>query len=218
VPAHLLPLFPLPLVLFPGATLPLHIFEPRYRQLLADCSAGDRRFGIVLTEEGGAPAHVGCVAMLQSSEALADGRSNIVVTGGERFAIERMVPSDRLYGVAEIADYVDEPEPDAPLAAAAARVRAAFSRVARAARTIADSGAELPSLPDEPALVSFTVASLIDLDLAARQRLLVSRSARDRLTRIEELLARALEPIESRAVVHARAKSNGTGPHAPETA
>ena len=63
-----LPIFPLPLVLFPGASQPLHIFEPRYRQLLTDCLEGDRRFGIAYaapdqqSDPAPAPGDVGCVA------------------------------------------------------------------------------------------------------------------------------------------------------------
>ena len=98
---RLLPLFPLPLVLFPGVPLPLHIFEPRYQQLLADTLEGDRRFGIVFHPEGRPEqalptGHVGCVARIHNTEALDDGRSNIIVVGEERFALERLVPTPHL--------------------------------------------------------------------------------------------------------------------------
>src|SRR5258705_13557132 len=93
--ARELPIFPLPLVLFPGARQPLHIFEPRYRQMLADCLAGDQRFGMTYTarEEGppsqGAeaplPGGVGCVAGIRSSQQLPDGRANILPEGDQRF-------------------------------------------------------------------------------------------------------------------------------------
>ena len=84
-----LPIFPLPIVLFPGAPQPLHIFEPRYQQLLADCRAGDRRFGIAYATPAGAadtdrlpdPGAVGCVALIRSVEPLPDGRSNILAIG-----------------------------------------------------------------------------------------------------------------------------------------
>lgn len=75
-----LPIFPLQLVLFPGALQPLHIFEPRYRQLLADSLAGDRRFGIAYAAETPArdptpqPGDVGCVAEIRSTQDLPDGR------------------------------------------------------------------------------------------------------------------------------------------------
>ena len=95
---RLLPLFPLPVVLFPGVPLPLHIFEPRYRTMLADCMEGDRRFGILYRpDEAGElalePGHVGCVAHVESTQPLPDGRSNIIVTGEERFELARCVAS-----------------------------------------------------------------------------------------------------------------------------
>ena len=214
-----LPLFPLPLVLFPGVPLPLHIFEPRYRQMLADCLEGDRRFGVIFRPEGTAereiPAgHVGCVAHIENSETLLDGRSNIIVVGMGRFALERLVETTRLYFVGEVADYEDTPEPDDAATTVAERVRSLFGRVGRAARALADDMDPLPELPDDIGLLSFAVASLIDLDPPTRQRLLVSRSPLARLRELDAMLAPAVESIETRASVHERAKSNGHGPHA----
>ena len=86
-----LPIFPLGVVLFPGTPLPLHIFEPRYRQMLADCLAGDRRFGITpagTDDELPEPGTVGCIAEVRVNQELPDGRSNIVVLGGERFVLD----------------------------------------------------------------------------------------------------------------------------------
>src|ERR1041385_8074805 len=84
-----LPLFPLKIVLFPGALRPLHIFEPRYRRLLTDVWAGDHRFGLLPPGEHGglpAPGTIGCVALVRAVPPLGDGRSNIVVSGVCRFA------------------------------------------------------------------------------------------------------------------------------------
>jgi len=88
-----------------------------------------------------------------------------------------------------------------------------FARVGAAARALADDPDALPSLPDDPTMLAFAIAALIDMDAPARQRLLASRSAGDRLRQIESLLAPAVESLELRAVVHDRAKSNGHGPH-----
>ena len=78
-----LPVFPLPLVLLPGELLPLHIFEPRYRELVARCLAGPEPFCVVLEDDAGV-REVGCLARdLTVLERLADGRLNIVVSGGE---------------------------------------------------------------------------------------------------------------------------------------
>ena len=220
MPADLpsLPIFPLPLVLFPGATLPLHIFEPRYRAMLADCRAGDGRFGIVLATGGSERAlpagHVGCVAELREVQPLPDGRANVVVAGAERFALDRFVDGPAPYHVATVAAWVDLPEDPAGSAALAGSVRATFARVARAARTLADEGeGELPALPDDVAALSFRIAALVDFELPTRQRLLASRSPRGRLEEIAARLGEALPALEARAAVHVGARSNGHGPH-----
>lgn len=216
---RLLPLFPLPLVLFPGAPLPLHIFEPRYRRLLADCLDGDRSFGILFRPEGVgerelAVGHVGCVALIESDESLPDGRSNIVVRGQGRFALDRFVASPAPYHVGEVEDYEDVGEAAQALEPAAERVRSTFARIGRAARALADDRDPIPPLPADPAALSFAIAALIDLDQPGRQRLLVSRSAAERLREIESILAAVVDALEARATVHARARTNGHGPHA----
>ena len=214
--ARTLPIFPLPVVLFPGVALPLHIFEPRYRRMLADCLAEDRRFGLVFLPEGTAErelprGHVGCVAYIEKAESLPDGRSNIAVSGQERFALEHFVDSPLPYHLAEVAEYSDVPEPQPVLDSLAAEVRATFERVARAARIITEDRAGLPELPDEAALLAFRIASLIDIDATRRQALLSSRSPLARLREIEQVLTSAVEPLERRAAVHQRAKLNGRG-------
>ena len=214
--ARILPLFPLPVVLFPGVQIPLHIFEPRYRLMLADCLAGDRRFGLVYCPPGTAeralpPGQVGCVAQIDAAEELPDGRSNIAVTGDERFALLGFVESSHPYHMGEVADYHDIPEPQAILMELAERVRDDFERVARAVTTIANESGPLPALPDDPALVAFRVASLIDIELPARQQLLASRSASERLRNMSALLEAALAALEHRARTHVQAKRNGRG-------
>jgi hypothetical protein len=91
-------------------------------------------------------------------------------------------------------------------------VHALFLRVGTAARSLNDDGDALPELPDDPALLAFAIAAVIDMDTGARQRLLASRSASARLRDVEMLMAPAVEALEARAVVHTRAKSNGHGP------
>jgi Lon protease-like protein len=217
VAASTLPIFPLPLVLFPGVTIPLHIFEPRYRRMLADCLERDRRFGIVFLAEGageeslGVGGHVGCIARVLSHEELADGRSNINVAGEDRFTLRAFVTSPLPYRVGMVVPHADAPEPAALLEPLATRVRERFERIANAARKISDDADAVPELPDDPALLSFRVASFIDLNLAERQRLLASTSPGERLRTIDTVLAPAVDPLEQRAVVHERSKGNGHG-------
>jgi ATP-dependent Lon protease len=216
-----LPLFPLPLVLFPRAPLPLHIFEPRYRRLLADCLTGDREFGIVCRPEGVEeleipPGTAGCIARIEGAEELPDGRSNIVVVGLERFTLERILVDVAPYHVAEVSSLHDTPEAETTLSELADRLRALFLRVGSAARKIADDSAPLPELPPDPSSLSFAVAHHIDLKLTTKQQLLASRSAVERLRHLDELLSPVVESVEQRAVVHERARSNGHGPRALE--
>ena len=187
--------------------------------MLSDCLAADSRFGIVFRPETIGETElevgrVGCIAEVDDAHTLPDGRSNIVVHGIRRFALQRFVASPAPYHVGEVAEYEDIPEDTDALAPMAARVRDLFSRVGRAARTLADDHDPLPVLPDEPDALSFGVAALIDMEVPRRQELLVSRLASDRLVVIEQLLSSAVSSLEARAKVHGRAKSNGRGHHA----
>ena len=105
-----IPIFPLPnVVLFPNVFLPLHIFEPRYRQMVADALAGDRIIGMVLLRpgwegnyEGRPPVYpIGCAGLITHAEPLTDGRYNIVLRGLEKFRILEE-ESERDYRIARI--------------------------------------------------------------------------------------------------------------------
>jgi len=114
LPARI-PLFPLPnAVLFPGMPLPLHIFEPRYRQMVRDVAMGDKTIGMLLLRPGwerdyaGCPPvfEVGCAGVLEQCEAMADGRFNILLRGVSRFRIlaEHEGQPYRLASVEPLAD------------------------------------------------------------------------------------------------------------------
>src|SRR5712691_4904563 len=110
-----LPVFPLPIVLFPGVPLPLHIFEPRYRQMLGDVRANNNLFGLsyfdASTSDKEIPpaGNVGCVAEVTETQALPDGRSNILTVGVIRYRIEEYVERDP-YLVAWVSVFEDEDE------------------------------------------------------------------------------------------------------------
>jgi Lon protease-like protein len=117
-----LPLFPLPnVVFFPRTYLPLHIFEPRYRAMVADAAAGGRCIGMALLKEGweadyyGAPPihAVGCVGRLVAVEPLSDGRSNIILQGLSRYEIREEL-HEKPYREARVALLPDDPGPLAP--------------------------------------------------------------------------------------------------------
>lgn len=213
-----LPIFPLPLVLLPRAVQPLHIFEPRYRQMLNDCLEGTREFGIVyrtpdVAEHEIAPGTAGCMARIESAQSLPDGRSNIIVIGEGRFTLESFVEDEAPYHVAIVTPFEDVTEPPGNISELSTRLRALFARVGRSARAIQDDTTPLPELPESPAELSFAIGQFIDLELADKQRLLESRSALDRLRQLDDMLAPIVESVEQRARIHTRARSNGHGAH-----
>ncbi|MEP7380259.1 MAG: LON peptidase substrate-binding domain-containing protein [Gemmatimonadota bacterium] len=211
-----LPIFPLPLVLLPRAVQPLHIFEPRYRQLLVDALAGTREFGIICRSPDVAEREIpsgaaGCVAHIDSAKSLPDGRSNVLVSGTVRFTLDDFVEDPAPYHVAQVELFGDAPEAVEVLAPVAERLRHLFERVGRSTRTMQDDATPLPTLPESAAELSFAIATHIDLDLADKQRLLAARSPLDRLRQLEDALAPIVESIEQRSRVHARARTNGHG-------
>ncbi|XP_029116685.1 uncharacterized protein [Elaeis guineensis] len=106
-----LPLFPLPLVLFPGAILPLQIFEFRYRIMMHSLLQTDLRFGVVFSDGGGAVAEVGCVGEVVKHERLVDDRFFLICKGQERFRVARVLRT-KPYLVASVAWLEDRPPPD----------------------------------------------------------------------------------------------------------
>jgi Lon protease-like protein len=132
-------LFPLPrVVLFPHAVLPLHIFEPRYRQMTRDALGGDHLVTVVQLRPPTAPSadalgsppveNVGCLGRIIRHECLPDGRFNFLLLGRKRVRLTREVPSDRLYRVAEVEvlDDLGGPDPQGPVRA---ELKALFRRV-----------------------------------------------------------------------------------------
>jgi Lon protease-like protein len=206
----LLPVFPLGVVLFPGTLLPLHLFEPRYRQMLADVREGNGRFGIIPAIPGVAErdlpvGRMGCVAEVTDAEVMPDGRANIIVTGRERFALTAFVEHEAPYHMAT-GTIVSDEAGDAPvaLAVAADEVIANFKRVVQAVRTLNSDTDPLPVLPDDAAQVAWSIGAMIDLDLTSRYRLLAERSPAARLTQIDHVLRKAIPDLELQAALKAK--------------
>ena len=213
-----LPLFPLPAVLFPGTPLPLHIFEPRYKRMLADCLAGDRRFGITpvpTAQELPGPGTVGCVAEVRVNQELPDGRSNIVVLGGSRFVLSRLLDESLPYLVALDQTFDDEPDSRPPDEDTASLVRL-FTRYFAALRQLNNAEPEEPTLPEDPLTLSFQVAGAVECDPGIKQRLLAERSTARRVKALLLLLPVLTSGVEAALVVHQRAHTNGKGGIAPD--
>jgi Lon protease-like protein len=191
--ADLLPLFPLHnVVLFPNVFLPLHIFEPRYREMVADAVASDRMIGMVLLRpgwehdyEGRPPIYpIGCSGLITHVERLNDGRYNIVLRGLERF---RVVEEDhrRSYRRAVI-----EPQPERPLADAdRALIRNQRARLEAMLAMPSDRNAEprIPSAMSDDDLIN-ALAQYLDLEALEKQALLERPCLRSRAESLVELL------------------------------
>ncbi len=190
-----LPLFVLPTVLFPGARIPLHVFEARYRQMVARCLEYDRRFGLLFHREDlHGPFHiqagrVGCVAEIVSFSPLPDGRSLMVTEGVERFRIVDGVESDTPYHEALVEEYGDEGEDDLELNV---RRQGSVELFETLLRSLPEPLSGLPKF-DSRANVSFAIASAIEIDPAWHQAVLELRSERERLDQIDELVRVVLE-------------------------
>ena len=215
-----LPLFPLPIVLFPGTPQPLHVFEPRYRQLLADCLDGDRRFGlsVVHPENGGGeapqPGEVGCSTIIRSHNLLPDGRSNILVVGEQRYVFKRLLERDRLYLVGRVEFFHDCESHDSDLPSVAARVRKLFTQLVNVSQELGTPSDPL-GLPDDPELLSYHVAAALEIDLAAKENLLRLTSTKIRLEQLRDLLKPAIVRAARRSSVRRVAKGNGKGAGIP---
>ncbi len=209
-----LPLFPLGVVLFPGALLPLHIFEPRYRRLLADCIEGDPRFGLVPTgvlHEAPPPGTVGCIAELRGAQQLPDGRANIVVQGSSRFMVQRYLDESTPYLVAAVEPFTDRDDSGPPAAQLEQLIERfhRYSPLIRELRELDPDSTPLPS--DDVEALSFRVAETLDCEAAERQRLLEMRSTAERVERMLELLPALTAQVEEGLSTKRRAASNGKG-------
>lgn len=193
-----LPLFPLHTVLFPGRPLPLHVFEPRYRQLLADCLAGDRRFGVVAIRAGAEVGDVadvfdiGTVTAITGVDTLEDGRSNITTRGVERFRIDALIgDGPYLRGRVEpLADGLPD-EDDREAAAHLRRLLLPYLAVLGAPDEL------LARVPHSPDKLCWLAASALQVELPEQQRLLELDRCSDRLAATLDLLRR-----ESRLTRH----------------
>jgi len=211
-----LPVFPLPLVLFPGVPLPLHIFEERYRRMLADVRAANSLFGLSYfdpnTSAGDRPpaGHVGCATEVVEVQALPDGRSNILTLGLARYRVAEYVERGEPYLVARVEFFEDEDSDASLVRKRADEVTEMFMRIARAMRSINDERGSLPDLPrDDPERLSFLVAAVVEMDAGDKQELLELRSTTERLRRLYTLLSQAVSSYETRARTHELARGNG---------
>jgi uncharacterized protein len=191
-----LPMFPLGSVLLPGAVLPLHVFEARYRRLVQDLLQGEPEFGVALIdrghEVGGGDRRtgVGTVARLIQVAELEDGRYALVSVGTRRIKVIAWLPDDP-YPMADVDDWPDD-EADVDqddLAALVASVHQDVRRVLALAVELGDlSGDPAEEIADDPLLASYHLAALAPLGPADRHRLLCAAGPGARLHLLRDLI------------------------------
>lgn len=190
---HRLPMFPLGTVLFPHAPLPLHVFEPRYRRLVADCLATDRRFGVVLIERGfevgGGDQRfgTGTVAEIVEAAEIGGGRWALICLGVERVEVDEWLPDDP-YPVAHV-----RPRPEAGGEPDRSEIEEARRLVASCAAMRAELGEPGPpavvQVSDQPSLAVWQLCALAPIGPLDDLALLRLDSPADRLRRLVALLA-----------------------------
>jgi Lon protease-like protein len=196
----LLALFPLELVLFPGAPLPLHIFEPRYKELIAECLEDKKTFGMVRAKEN-AVAEVGCTAViLDVNRRYDDGRLDISTEGKQRFSILEL-NHDRAFLQAEVTWFDDE-EPQAVARTDAANAIDLHKQLFRVLGQEAEVQENVASL-------SFHLASALPVDLDFKQALLEMKSESERMETLVEYYRATIPQLEK--TMRAREKAGGNG-------
>ena len=196
----LLPLFPLDVVLLPGTPLPLHIFEPRYKEMIGECRANNTAFGVIRALEHDL-AEIGCTAEIVSvTKEYEDGRLDLVVEGRNCFEVIEL-NQERTFLRAEILLLPDEPGTPSP----EDRDQAIDSYrqildLAGAAHDLSGANAET---------LSFHLAGSLPLDLDFKQKLLAMRSEAERMHAVASYLGTLLPNL--RRAANAREKAGGNG-------
>jgi len=211
-----LPLFPLPLVLLPNELLPLHIFEPRYRQMLKDVETERNLFGITHFNppesfiEKPEPGTVGCAAEVREVQTLPDGRSNVLTIGIIRYRLLDYVDAGEPYLVGDVEFFEDVKEDTEVLNPLADKVFALFKRIAKAAHKLSGERGRFPDIPQtDPEQLSFLVTAAFNLEPELKYQMLETASTVERLTRLREILLQTVDKMEENAEIHKIAKTNG---------
>jgi len=179
----LLPLFPLDLVLLPGVPLPLHVFEPRYKEMIAECLDEKKPFGVVRASSNGV-AEIGCTAeIIEVTKRYDDGRMDILTRGVERFEVLQ-VHEERTFLEAEFTVVEDEPgTASSELVQEAVRLHAEIAKLA---------GADSTGPQENAGNLSFLLAGSLPLDLDFKQKLLTTLSEPKRLQAVISYLEAVL--------------------------
>jgi Lon protease-like protein len=198
-----LPLFPLKSVLFPGATLAVHVFEERYKQMISWCLEHDSPFGVLLIRsgsevgEGADPFDVGTTAAIIRVQHLDEGRMNLVCLGRQRFRVSRRV-RESPYVVAEAEPLMSTEGEGEEAMGLADTVAALFAEYYRLYLAVSNQWSRQISMPSIPGELADFVAARLSVDLWAKQRLLEQLSVRRRLEMELDTLSDAIRDLTSK--------------------
>jgi Lon protease-like protein len=193
-------LFPLDVVLLPGTPLPLHIFEPRYKEMMRECLAQDEPFGVIRALEEGI-ADVGCTAHIVTvTKEYPDGRMDLVAEGRNRFEVLQL-NEERSFLRAEVLLVPDE------AGSAAEQERAKAIQLHLEILSLAGAVQDLSSA--DQAQISFYLAASLPLDLDFKQKLLAMRSESERLQALARYLEGLLPKLHRVALTRQKAGGNG---------
>ena len=213
-----LPIFPLSTVLFPGAILPLHIFEDRYKEMMHYAIEHGAFYGLSFRDQAAVGretvpeiSSIGCLAKINAVMPLADGKMNIISTGIVRYKITgytQMLP----FLIARITTFGDDPELDEELDDLFDTLLAKGKELLDAARSLNELNSPVnQTLPEEPEDFSLFMSSVLPIDNDAKQTLLEMTSTKIRLVRLKKLINNTLPQYTSRLQIQERAKTNGHG-------
>jgi Lon protease-like protein len=213
-----LPIFPLGTVLFPGAILPLHIFEDRYKQMMRYAIENGSMFGLSYRNDAfigrDTPpeiASVGCVAKINAVVPLEEGKMNIISTGLIRYRVlgfQQLQP----FLLARVEPFGDDLEPGADLNQIFDDISEVCKRFLQVAQELDESGVLVnQDLPDDPEAFSLIISSALPIDNDSKQNLLEMTSTRLRLTRLRHHVVNALSQYNERLKMQERARNNGHG-------
>lgn len=211
-----IPIFPLPLVLMPFELLPLHIFEPKFRQMQKDIELRRNLFGVSFFEaktefeDRPEPGSVGCVAEIREAREVPDDRSNILTFGLIRYRILGYVDRETPYLMAQVEFFEDEQEEEGPLNEKADDVFELFDRVAKAAFKLSGNRGRFPEVPRTgPEQLSFLVAAAFNLDNELKSEFIYLTSTIGRLIKLQSILEQAVSQMEGNADIFSAAQTNG---------
>lgn len=213
-----MPLFPLNVVLFPGMVLPLHIFEPRYREMINRCIDENIPFGVVMIKEGAevgagevVPHSTGTAARIAKVERLDDGRMNITVVGTQRFKILQLDRS-RNYLQARVAQF---PVVNGGTRSAVELVQKVRPKVLEYVETLAEASRtdlKLDRLPEDPTTLAFLVAIALQVNNETKQKLLELPGIPEMLDRERYLLSWEIKLLGHMIETQSNVEEMSSGP------